>query len=231
MLEEHHGRLSARLSWSVATGALLLLAGLSCTAESRYRVLTVFFEGVPPPGAREAAQKAASEAAAARRPAASFHAAFRRNDCTECHVGKSRVLKIPIPGLCRTCHERPPESNPWLHAPARSGECAGCHVGHESEFRALLVADGPALCYRCHRDTFVQSLPAHEKLDLSTCEKCHPAHEGGTVGVPRRIEEAPDPIVAPKPEDRATTAPQIPKRPVPRDTGTTQGIIAPIFED
>jgi predicted CXXCH cytochrome family protein len=211
------------LPWSVLTGALVA-AGLCCSAETRYDVLTIFFEGVPPPGFVPIPPEPGGRSGRLTDPV-SFHTAFRKNNCTECHVGKGRVLRTPIPELCRRCHDKP-VGKLWLHAPARSGECAACHGGHESAFPALLLAAGPALCYRCHRDSFVQGLPAHEKVDLAACMNCHPAHEGGTVGVPRREEEIPAPMA---PEEAPSTA-TIPVRPVPRIEGTTEpSAVPPIF--
>jgi len=221
MTSRHQGWLTSRLFWFVTVALVGSVAG--CAPETRYRVLTIFFEGAPPPGARGAGEGALPRGPGELADPVSFHPDFLEEDCTACHLGRRRFVHTPAPDLCWTCHEAPPASDPWLHGPARTGMCMSCHVPHESLHPALLVAVGPELCYRCHRDTFVQALPAHQGVNLASCTECHRAHEGGTVGVPRRVE-APLAPLAPE----APTTGTVPRRPVP---GPLPEGVAPLLED
>lgn len=175
------------LLWlAVVAGAF---AGVGCSIETRYRVLTFFFEGVPPPGqkAHEAAGMSAVETRLAE--PVSFHRAFREDRCSECHVGKKRPLKETVPDLCWRCHPRPEPSHPWNHAPERIGDCLACHLGHETMTPYLLLRQGKDLCYKCHRNTYVEDLPAHKDTVLDICVSCHPYHEGGTRPSPEKAEK------------------------------------------
>ena len=204
----------------------LVLLGWGCRSESRYRILTFFFEGVPPPGAPLAAvERPEGESGLLANPV-SFHATFREGDCEACHIDRKRFLRTPIPELCWECHDRPPASAPWHHAPARVGDCMTCHAGHETMTPALLIAQGPALCYTCHRDAYIRGLPEHEGMALDTCRTCHPAHEGGTIEAFADIERIADTrrTTAPiDPEKRVAQGPEPYRSPDVQQTATEEG--------
>ena len=166
--------------WLVVVGGAVALVGASCSVETRYRVLTFFFEGVPPPGSKPKAAAAAPTAQAHLANPVSFHRTYRDDRCSECHEDKKAPLKQPVPDLCWKCHSRPPAAPPWNHAPERVGECMACHVAHETMMPHLLVQAGKELCYQCHRDNYMQALPAHKGADPDQCLNCHPYHVGGT---------------------------------------------------
>jgi predicted CXXCH cytochrome family protein len=178
--------------------ALILLVG-GCTVQTRYQVLTFFFEGVPPPGSKPAGAAAAAAETRLAQPV-SFHSTFRKDQCTECHVDKTKPLIQPIPDLCWKCHPRPSGEHPWNHAPERVGDCLACHVGHETMMPRLLVVGGQELCHKCHRAVYVELLPKHKGLALDACLSCHPYHEGGT----RAPEQAGKTAVAERPATSST---------------------------
>ena len=173
----------SHLSWRgwmiLAIGACALWS-VSCSVETRYRVLTFFFEGVPRPGESPKKEAGATIENPRLEHPVSFHRSFRNDRCTDCHTGKKRPLKEAVPNLCWRCHPRPVEAKPWNHAPARVGDCRACHADHESMTSHLLIAEGKALCFLCHRNPYIEALPVHANMDLGRCENCHPSHEGGT---------------------------------------------------
>lgn len=159
----------------------MVLLAIGCRAETRYRVLTIFFEGVPEPGSIPETPEQRTGSGDRLENPVSFHASFREERCTECHVRKKEAaLLAPIPDLCWRCHPRPLEGDPWNHAPARVGACLACHVGHEAATPDLLTTEGKTLCYGCHRASYVEALAGHQAVDLERCATCHRAHEGGT---------------------------------------------------
>jgi len=159
---------------------ILVALGAGCTAPTRYRVLTFFFEGVPPPGYKPPGTTTAAAGGPRLANPVSFHRAFREDRCTECHVDKEAPFKEAIPGLCWQCHTRPSSEHPWNHAPERVGDCLACHVGHETMLPHLLASEGKDLCYKCHRQKYIEDLPAHKGVSLDGCLSCHPYHVGGT---------------------------------------------------
>jgi predicted CXXCH cytochrome family protein len=215
----------SRVFLALLVGWISLLA-VGCRLETRYRVLTFFFEGVPPPGApRAAVERPEGESGLLANPV-SFHAAFREGNCEDCHIDRKRFLRTPIPQLCWECHDQPTESAPWDHAPARVGDCMTCHSGHETMTPALLIAQGPSLCYSCHRDTYIQGLPDHEGVSLDTCRTCHPAHEGGTLATPMDIERIADTRQTNEPIDQQKRVAQGPGRypsPAGQQTAAEEG--------
>lgn len=189
-----------RLCWAVlATVWAVLLT--SCSVETRYRVLTVFFEGVPPPGATPGGVEGPAGQDTRLENPTSAHTAFREGRCRSCHIAERKPLKTTVPELCWECHEPPTEDKPWGHGPARAGDCLACHVGHETMLPALLAAEGKSLCYTCHRDSYIESISSHDGINLENCERCHLAHEGGTVDMP--AEDGSDGRLNPPPEDGA----------------------------
>lgn len=171
---------------------------------TRYRVLSFFFDGVPPPpGLEEApAEGAAGPTVAELEPAAgeagpppaatppkpppirSRHAPYSDQSCSSCHSAqRSYQLLAAGAELCGKCHA--PyfefESSDWAHGPVAVGQCSVCHVGHESEYPALQTAPQPDLCFRCHDAAAVMGRPYHAAAQTQRCSTCHDPHASGNA--------------------------------------------------
>ena len=165
-----------RLTFTV--GLLVLAAALAaCTAATRHRVLSTFFDGVPPlPGPEAiAAESATGASARLARGKAQLHGPYASRNCGGCHVGgSSNALVAPVDELCGQCHELD-LAKPFVHGPIASGGCLVCHDPHSSAYPFLLVADSATFCLRCHdRDGLVQT-PPHQDTSVQ-CIDCHESH-------------------------------------------------------
>ncbi len=172
----------------VALGLCLLVAAivLGCSETTRYRVLSFFFDGVPPPGSRAAG---ANNGLAGDQPAggpttrtASFHAPFAQRRCFQCHgVDEIATPDVSQSSLCANCHATyvAVEANDWVHGPVAAGQCSFCHVGHESKHLSLQRQPQPELCWRCHDAGRVTAKPYHAGLEGRRCTNCHDPHAAG----------------------------------------------------
>ncbi len=134
---------------------LLLAAGLAaglagCLPETRFRLASFLFDGVPPrqakpqaaekppPPAPEAqaqvAQTQAAQAPAAP-PAFYVHAPYAAGQCAACHDAQQpgRLVKQGM-DLCLSCHLRG-ELEP---AHGELGDCLACHNPHKAQAEFLL---------------------------------------------------------------------------------------------
>ena len=172
--------------------SVLLPAG--CDQTTRYKILTFFFEGVPPPGSRERARALANKRSSeestdvttakdktvrvTKRIRSSRHAPVR--DCSKCHRGsirkREKQLIEPIPDLCYSCHKVDYYRNPYVHGPVAVGACLFCHDPHQSGFLHLQKASQPDLCYQCHLRQDIQEIPGHQETKDVICTKCHDPH-------------------------------------------------------
>jgi predicted CXXCH cytochrome family protein len=154
-----------------------LVAGLSlaCDATSRHKVLTYFFDGVPPleiPGA----EPAPGAVTPASRPI-SFqeHGPYAAKQCTACHnQDAGNALVAPPNQLCGHCHALQLDK-PYIHGPLASGDCLVCHDPHSSPYRPLLVSQSDSFCFQCHDRNDISNSPEHANLE-ETCTTCHDAH-------------------------------------------------------
>jgi predicted CXXCH cytochrome family protein len=178
----------------VVVSAAVCLGFLSCMPEERHRVLTFFFDGVPPlhPGEGTAQLSTTNSSgapatkggprAAVSAPEASEHKPGREGtQCGACHDPRSanQLLK-PLGQLCNSCHERETHEFHRMHGPVAFGDCAACHEAHRSPYKHLVKAPTPKLCFFCHEHT-----PAGEKplgctraSDEVNCLTCHDPHGG-----------------------------------------------------
>lgn len=169
-----------------------LLSGLGACArpEDRYRVLSFFFDGVPPPdaeanaarkAAEAAAQKAAAEAKVPRQVITVFaHTPFAKNECSGCHKSDIAAgLTAPADKLCAGCHPTRTLGAGEPHAPVARGECLACHDAHQSAFPGVLAVAPEGLCDRCHGPDKYPARAAHAAERGSDCLRCHAPHAGG----------------------------------------------------
>jgi predicted CXXCH cytochrome family protein len=178
----------------------MMLAGLfsviiaGCDREARYKILTFFFEGVPPLDGEENAMETeittveeATQPAVAQKKNVSRILQQRRftkhdfvTDCNKCHMGGmgsgERQLIRPMPDLCYSCHTDYYATDGYLHGPIAVGECVFCHNPHKSKYVYLQEAAQPELCFRCHvRGNMVTITDHQEKLE-TICTDCHDPH-------------------------------------------------------
>ncbi len=154
-----------------------LLTG--CDATTRHRVLTFFFDGVPPlklPGEVEAKPAAAAAVPAQAGPAQYFeHGPYAAKLCNGCHEeGAGNALVLPRDQLCFRCHDLKLDRK-YVHGPIASGGCLVCHDPHSSQYPHLLVSESDGFCFTCHDRESVAKNAAHADL-REQCTTCHDAH-------------------------------------------------------
>ncbi len=174
--------------------ACVLLAVISgCNRGARHKVLTFFFEGVPPLDADR--QAADTKTPVEELPTVADEKSTRitrqtdpsehdpGGDCNQCHLegswDKNRLAKS-LPDLCYSCHTNYSNAGGFLHGPIAAGECAFCHEPHQSKYIHLQKAPQPDLCYRCHLQEDIGSIADHRDEEHQICTECHDPHMGST---------------------------------------------------
>jgi predicted CXXCH cytochrome family protein len=158
----------------ICVAALVLLCG--CTAQTRYEVLSFFFDGVPAPEDQAAR---AARAGAARRDAnnenerSSQHGPYAAKMCAACHDTNTNALLLPKDMLCLNCHDL--QLGRRQHGPVAAGGCLVCHDPHRSSNRYLLVSPAKVFCLYCHDPKDVYERDAHQGMTAS-CTECHNPH-------------------------------------------------------
>lgn len=166
--------------WAVvACVSLLAVLSIGCDATSRYRVLSLFFDGVPrpqPPGAAERNPAAAAAGAVpSRQVGFRGHGPYAAKLCNACHEpGAMNALVAPREQLCFRCHEIRMNKK-YIHGPLASGGCTACHDPHSSQYRYLLVSESDSFCFYCHDRQTVARVGAHRGVQ-EQCTTCHDAH-------------------------------------------------------
>lgn len=183
----------------------IILAGVfgvvvtGCDREARYKILTFFFEGVPPLDREKTAvetemtmadDESQQTVVAEEKPVSRVLQQGRPSkhklvaDCNRCHIGGmgsgQRQLVEPLPDLCYSCHatfEIPGDS---LHGPIVVGDCVFCHDAHQSRNVHLQKAPQPDLCYLCHRREDMSDIADHQDKEEIICTDCHDPHAGST---------------------------------------------------
>lgn len=164
----------------LSAAVLVCVLGLSlligCDKVERHKMLTIFFDGVPPldmehldPNSPEYAEQVKKLEAVSK---ASRHGSGK--DCKHCHEGG--ILNKPIPELCYTCHDNYSKHNIYVHAPVLVGDCLFCHRAHESSNPVLLKNKIPDLCYKCHDRKAVVLIENHDNEKYNLCSGCHSSH-------------------------------------------------------
>lgn len=162
--------------------ALLLAVSLGCAAATRHRVLTVFFDGVPPLEeelvvSADGGTATLREAGRPRLPRP--HGPYAAKLCSACHRSPSdNSLVAPKEELCGRCHALRLDRR-YVHGPLASGGCLVCHDPHASKFGSLLVADSAVFCVSCHEPSVVAKVEAHAG-NAEPCTSCHDAHMSDT---------------------------------------------------
>lgn len=176
-------RALVRLTVSLAAAGLLV----ACTAQSRYRVLSFFFDGVPEPGSAGKPSRIGEMEEGSRelRPARErgrimhAHPPYEDGLCRECHNPDNGLLHKTVEGgLCQMCHPDVPSEVGFLHGPVAINDCLECHDPHQTEHRPLLRAAPGVICFRCHKRTDLTEGGHHEEVEGVVCTECHHPHGG-----------------------------------------------------
>jgi predicted CXXCH cytochrome family protein len=168
-------RYSAVRRWRVTVALFLGLVLLGCSdARQRYRVLSLFFDGVPDPDAQAAGP--------ARKNAIGqtvyLHKPYEDKKCDACHLNSSDIFQRAKirPDACMTCHSAVQSEHKVTHGPVASNLCLYCHSPHHSIQPHLLKMAAPKLCTQCH-ETLGPNPPEH-KDPKADCISCHSGHGG-----------------------------------------------------
>ncbi len=199
MHQPAHGDLAVLRTVSCLLGpglAMMLLLLSSCDEVERHKVLTFFFDGVPPlqtaasqtqaPGTKD--RKAVDTATAG-----GWHVHPPLKDCTNCHsdqprTGFSRKVQLvaEVPKLCYRCHREFSTLDTWVHGPVATGDCLLCHEPHKTKTEFLLRRPVPDLCFQCHDAQAVRAVKNHKEESYASCTDCHDGHAGATRSLLRQ---------------------------------------------
>jgi predicted CXXCH cytochrome family protein len=147
-------------------------------AETRYKVLSFFFDGVPPPGAAKDAENNKPGKGQKSDVVSSFkpHGPYAAKLCNACHESGSNKLIQPIEELCLYCHSQVlSQAKKRLHGPLATGGCTICHSAHGSQYPYFLLDESKKFCYHCHNEKDVLRREVHNKTG-EQCTSCHSAH-------------------------------------------------------
>jgi predicted CXXCH cytochrome family protein len=177
----------------VALSLFALLLVPACSQTTRYRVLSFFFDGVPPPDApyteeslREdtpVLQEQATELTTiAQRPQIYIHSPFQERRCKDCHdMFGGRLRRTPAQGLCAECHPEVPGDALYVHGPVAVNACLECHHFHMSRHPHILLENAKDLCLRCHPQKDLIQGEHHMTIESAadgSCIECHDPHAG-----------------------------------------------------
>jgi len=164
-----------------ATLLVSLVAGLllGCDATSRHKVLTYFFDGVPPLETAEAPSVQGAAGASNLIPAhpISFqeHGPYAAKLCNACHnESGGNAMVAPPDQLCFRCHALKLDKA-YIHGPLASGDCLVCHDPHSSPYKPLLISQSDSFCFHCHDASDIAKSTGHANLE-EPCTTCHDAH-------------------------------------------------------
>ena len=164
-----------------------------CSPDTRYKVLSIFFDGVPKPGEEKSGPSGAGvtpgedgavppPVAAGPPPPVSEHAPWKNRECFACHESESSLVAFANgSALCSKCHAEYVRPNPvdWVHGPVALGQCQLCHQSHKSNYPRLLTAPEVDLCRRCHVEPDLMEWPFHKAAEGKSCAACHDPHMTG----------------------------------------------------
>jgi predicted CXXCH cytochrome family protein len=200
-IEEHGIRPNRPIWTAIAALALgLVVQGVGCsTPEQRHRVLTIFFDGVPPlhpvepepaPEGLEEGESPQLARAPVANPNASVHGPVAEKECDQCHSSRySNRLKAEKEDLCWTCHDPEDFAGEVVHGPVAAGFCLGCHDPHRSQYEFLLVSDRADLCEGCHEQYDMAVIPEHSSGEDRLCQSCHDPHAADRKYMLKRNED------------------------------------------
>jgi predicted CXXCH cytochrome family protein len=153
-----------------------LLAVSGCSPETRYRTLSLFFDGVPDPAKQAAADKKRGAAAAdTTKTHFTNHGPYAARMCDACHRADGVGLIMPVEDLCMNCHVLNIRKK-YVHGPVASGGCRICHNPHGTGKPFLLAADPATFCFSCHDKNAIMAREVHTAAAGTQCTECHDPH-------------------------------------------------------
>ena len=155
--------------------SVLAVLFAACEPAARYRVLSVLFDGVPPPPTPVSEVAAPAGAQPVRKIVYGEHGPYAAKLCGACHESAAtNKLVAPREQLCFRCHDIKMDKK-YIHGPLASGGCTVCHDPHSSRYRYLLISESDSFCLHCHDRDTVMKTAAHSGVG-EQCTVCHDAH-------------------------------------------------------
>jgi predicted CXXCH cytochrome family protein len=186
-------RRGRRRGWLAVSLMLALLVPqmpwFGCTAQRRYEILSLFFDGVPDPNAPPPGSDVERDAQGNPIVRASefAHKPFEDGNCGACHAnpsGSFSEFDKVSDDVCLKCHADVPHAYPRMHGPVALGLCSQCHLPHESSVRPLLRDDPAVMCATCHSAELLPPEPP-DHFTKRDCLDCHGGHGGTEAGLLR----------------------------------------------
>lgn len=165
--------------------ALCTFISGGCDDVERHRLLTRFFDGVPPLGGEVEVVASDPNAIYQRRvrPEVVWYIHEPQKDCARCHGNReqrsfSREVQMAntVPELCYECHEGMKDLEGRVHGPVAVSECLMCHDPHKSQNEHLLKKAVPEICFQCHNPQAIAQIENHEQEHYAKCLDCHTGH-------------------------------------------------------
>ena len=131
----------------------------------------------------------------------SAHAAWPRDQCTQCHLEEqSHLLVENIDEQCLRCHEESAadSGDQRLHQAVADGRCTACHTPHQSTRANMIRPLAEQVCFTCHKpdELLVKN---HPRVTRGDCLFCHKGHRSdrpnllrAEITVPRFATARPD---------------------------------------
>lgn len=163
--------------WTVvACASVMAVLSAGCNPTTRYEVLSLFFDGVPPPKATEPeAMQAPGATVQEQQVRYREHGPYAAHLCHACHDPNAfNALVLPRDQLCFQCHALKLDKK-YIHGPLASGGCLACHDPHSSQYPYFLVSASDTFCFYCHDRKAVAAIGAHAGIQ-GQCTNCHNPH-------------------------------------------------------
>ena len=188
------------------TTVFTFLVPMGCSRQTKHKVLTFFFTGVPPLEEEKKPVKEIDTSEVKKKMAEKVtlysHTPWASGKCDRCHKnavsfgvpGQKKAQKVfhkggGMPGklilpkkeLCILCHEPMSPSKAYaeglyLHPVTAEGECNACHDPHQSKNPNILLEKREKICVSCHLKEDV--LDPVEACKTDDCLSCHNPHMG-----------------------------------------------------
>ena len=157
----------------------------ACSPETRYKVLSFVFDGVPDQdflgniALNDSIYQVDSTeilviAKNQNIQKNYIHQPYLEKDCKSCHDNTKGL--VAQPELCYTCHENFEDDYKIIHGPVAGGYCTSCHDPHKSKITSLLKRENEALCSHCHDPIQLASNDLHSIIEITNCTECHNPH-------------------------------------------------------
>jgi predicted CXXCH cytochrome family protein len=190
----------------IAVAGILIVVISGCSRQTKHKVLTFFFTGVPPLEAEKKPVKKIDTSEVKKKGAEKgilySHTPWASGKCDQCHKGATGFgvpgqkgpltvfhkgggmpgeLVLPKKELCIKCHDAMSVSKAyteglWLHTCTEEGECNACHDPHQSNNPNQLLEKPEKICISCHTEGKIIKLAEQCKID--DCLSCHNPHLG-----------------------------------------------------